>query len=176
MIPCCLTISCNDVTALNLFANPRTPRVRLRRLNRFLQNQAERPSDHEFTPLYSSPTISGVTATFAKLSDTPAQLTKRKSVNRARANHSKGGSSGATIHPFIPTPDGLDHTEDGLGSSDEETELDVGDGAVWCTPPTYLQEPGRRMLYGELHLPTGLQPTCRFPLFNILVSLSVHQI
>ncbi|KAJ3539369.1 hypothetical protein NMY22_g4770 [Coprinellus aureogranulatus] len=119
VIPCFLTITCDDSGALDLFAEPRTPCVRLKRLIRV------RPDRSDFS----------------------IPNTKH---------------SGTTLEDENPPTEGVRH------SPDDYDETEVGKGALWCLPPGYPQEPHRRTLYGELHLPRGLQPTCKFPLFSIL--------
>ncbi|TEB36769.1 hypothetical protein FA13DRAFT_1727124 [Coprinellus micaceus] len=138
VIPLYLTISCDDdVGALNLFADPRTPRVRLRRSTRVSVNQ---PLGTEGA---TSPRWDGIP--------------------NASNPHGLPG-----IEPFITTADGEDE-EETLGPSDETDGQEIG-AAVWCTPANLTHELQERRLYGEIRLPRELQPTCKFPLFNILVS------
>ena len=95
-------------------------------------------------------------------------LAQRKKDNRM--SDQPIGQSSTGIEPFIPTVQGKVE-EETLGSSDEGDGQNIGDAAVWCTPTQFAQEPRVRRLYGEIRLPRELQPTCKFPLFNILVSI-----
>ncbi|KAJ3537145.1 hypothetical protein NMY22_g5717 [Coprinellus aureogranulatus] len=119
VIPCFLTITCDDSGALDLFAEPRTPCVRLKRLIRVRPDRS-------------------------------------------------GFSNPDSKRPRTTAEDENAPTEGVYHSPDDYDETEVGKGALWCLPPGYTQEPHRRTLYGELHLPRGLQPTCKFPLFSIL--------
>ncbi|TEB36761.1 hypothetical protein FA13DRAFT_1082671 [Coprinellus micaceus] len=80
VIPCYLTISCDDVGALNLFADPRTPRVRLRRSTRVFLDQ---PLGAEATGHVSGLSVDhfqgGVdTPIRPKLPSAPLRLAQRK--------------------------------------------------------------------------------------------------
>ena len=170
MIPCYLAISCDDISALNLFANPRTPRIRLRRSTRFPQSQA--PLAHQTigsTWRRGTGHFGGDGApSRPRLSSTPLRITHPK-----KGDWSSGRQPGQGTDIGSSTgmrPEAEEEGEDMLGSSDEDDEQEIGDGAVWCAPEHFTQEPRMRRLYGEIHLPRSLQPTCKFPLLNILVS------
>lgn len=164
VIPCYLTVSCGDVRALNLFADPRIPRVRLRRSTRLISNQAN-PDMQSVAPTWNDNVGSlGHNAALnrPRLSKTPRRLSQSRKDN--------GISAPPNIEPFMlaATLDDKE-TEETLESSDETNGQEIG-VAVWCTPANFTQEPNLRRLYGEIRLPRELQPTCKFPLFNILVS------
>ncbi|KAJ3532820.1 hypothetical protein NMY22_g7592 [Coprinellus aureogranulatus] len=101
-----------------------------------------------------------------KISNSLSELARRQESERPSGRHSEGRPSAATIDPFMSISEDED-IEFPLGRFAEYKENDVG-RAAWCTPSTFTQEPNVRRLYGEIHLPRGLQPTCRFPLFSIL--------
>jgi hypothetical protein len=82
-----------------------------------------------------------------------------KLVERARLQSGKSG--GQLCMDQVPL----------LSPSDEIDEHEIGPGATWWTPSNVVQDPHTRRLMGEIHLPRGLQPSCHFPLFNILVSI-----
>lgn len=170
VLPCCLSVSCDDTSAVDLLANPRTPRVRLRRFTRFLRNQAKIIKDDIFPTMYQSIGQTGDAGGKPKLSDTPLKLAQRSKRDRPRSGRFSMVPGATGIQPFMPSVDEEDE-EDIIGPSDEDYEQNVGTGAVWCTPQHFTQEPQKRTLYGEIHLPRGLQPTCTFPLFNILVCI-----
>ncbi|KAF6756590.1 hypothetical protein DFP72DRAFT_810059 [Ephemerocybe angulata] len=126
VIPCWLTIACEDMSALNIFSDPRSPRVRLRRFTRFFDNQT--PDDY-----YRE-------------------------------------SAPPTMHPFGAVAN--------MGASlppkfASQFAQQIGSGAVWWIPQDVTQQPGLRKLMGELHLPRGLQPSCPFPLFNVLYRIEL---
>ncbi|KAJ3537143.1 hypothetical protein NMY22_g5719 [Coprinellus aureogranulatus] len=176
-LPCYLTISCDDITALNVLANPQTPRIRLRRLTRFLQNQSLSQRQKLLTlvpPICAQASIvSNHYPDQLRLSDTPLQLAELKTLRRVRTGQTSGENRGTgIIEPFVTTS-GMDKADATLGSSDEEDSEEVADRAVWCAPLNLTQEPQVRTLYGEIHLPKGLQPTCKFPLFNILYRIEL---
>lgn len=167
MIPLYLTVSCDDVNTLNLLADPRTPRVRLRRSTRFLHNQAE------LAELTDGPNwedaFSGLGGRH-RLVRTSRRLTQHKKDNQTNSRQAVRGPTD-DIEPFVLTADReAEEEEETLGLADEGDGQFIGDKAVWCTPAHFTQEPRVRRLYGEIHLPRRLQPTCKFPLFNILVS------
>ena len=167
MIPCCLSVACDDANALNAFADPGASHVRLRRSTRFLQNQAESTQGDVHPEHHGASRWSNAAPGRPRVSKTPLQLTQRNRANRSGGGHVRQGSTG--IEPFmLPADDGEE--EEALASSGEANAQEIGDGAVWCTPAQFTQDPRIRRLYGEIHLPRGLQPTCKFPLFNILVS------
>lgn len=168
MIPCHLTISCDDISALNLFANPRTPRVRLRRSIRFPKPQTEPPQQTiGSTWLRGAGQLGGGGApSRPRLSSTPLQPSLRRKDDRSSSRQLRQATD---VTPYN-TPSEDENEEETLGSSDEDDEREISDGAVWCAPASLTQEPRVRRLYGEIHLPRGLQPTCKFPLLNILVS------
>ncbi|KAF5331925.1 hypothetical protein D9611_008930 [Ephemerocybe angulata] len=168
LIPCCLTIRCDDINALNIFADPRSPRVRLSRATRFLLNHHK--EDGLRTEFAASPTqpMGNVTPLLPiKLANTASQLTQRKSSRRTSQD------AWVEVDPFPASfseqvPSTASSPVEMLGSSDEDDEQEVGSGAVWWVPQGVTQEPRTRRLMGEIHLPKALQPTCTFPLFNIL--------
>ncbi|TEB36722.1 hypothetical protein FA13DRAFT_1810349 [Coprinellus micaceus] len=165
VIPLYLTVSCDDVNTLNLLADPRTPRVRLRRSTRFLHNQAE------LAELTDGPNwedaFSGLGGRH-RLVRTSRRLTQHKKDNQTNSRQAVRGPTD-DIEPFVLTADReAEEEEETLGLADEGDGQFIGDKAVWCTPAHFTQEPRVRRLYGEIHLPRRLQPTCKFPLFNIL--------
>lgn len=94
---------------------------------------------------------------------TPLELAERRTSRIGQKSSRKGVNT--AIEPFV-----LGGDEDDLfGIQDADYEQVIGSSAVWCTPEHYEQEPQVKRLYGEVHLPRGLQPTCAFPLFSILV-------
>ncbi|KAF5331828.1 hypothetical protein D9611_008920 [Ephemerocybe angulata] len=164
VIPCWLTIACNNSGALGIFSDPRSPRVRLRRFIRFLDSVTTDNSSLEglgtlphFTTLPSSMRLP------TKLTDSASLLAQRKSFLR------NSSLSGLEAHPFTYGV-AEEHVTAGevLDPSSEDDEREIGTGAVWWIPQDVPQEPGLRKLMGEIHLLRGLQPTCIFPLFNVL--------
>ena len=167
MIPCHLSVACEDSNGLNHFSDPTAPRVRLRRSTRFLQNQAESTQAEVYPEYHGNGPCVNATPGRPRVSKTPLQLTQRKKGNRSGGGQLGRGTAG--VAPFtMPADDGGEG--DTLPLSDEANGQEIGDGAVWCAPVTFTQEPLVRRLYGEIHLPRDLQTTCKFPLFNILVS------
>jgi hypothetical protein len=163
VIPCCLSVGCDSVDALNLFAEPGAPHVRLRRSIRFVQNQAKSAEGDVYAQTNVGTVWINATPGRPRVAKTPLQLAQHESKRR-------GGGQGSTgIDPFTSAAaDGGE--EETLPLSDEANGQEMGDRAVWRAPANYTQEVRVRRLYGEIHLPQELQPSCKFPLFNILVS------
>ncbi|KAJ3522798.1 hypothetical protein NMY22_g11734 [Coprinellus aureogranulatus] len=166
-VPCYLSIACDDDSALDIMADPATPCVRLRRMIRFLQSQ-----DSKEQILYSTkgglPDI-GYPPDSQQVSSALSKFTVSKNLEQPTGQipHDGADCRAHIIEPYIP----FTEQEDIEGSlwrsgTGECTEHDIAD-AIWCTPPGYTPDRGTRMLYGEIHLPKGLQPTCKFPLFSI---------
>ena len=157
-MPCYLTISCDDVGALNLLADPRTPRVRLRRSTRAVTNQPLDLSAEHFRG-----------RSVPEPSHTPLWLAHREG-NRAKRLSTQ--NLNPDIEPFVVAAEDEEQAEEILGPSEEISGQEIG-RVAWCTPANITQEPHVRTQYGEIRLPRELQPTCKFPLFNILVSESL---
>ncbi|KAJ3525946.1 hypothetical protein NMY22_g10367 [Coprinellus aureogranulatus] len=86
----------------------------------------------------------------------------------AQSKKVKRASAGCAVEGFIEPFLGDGHVAEGLlGPYNECDTRDVGEGAIWCTPPNFAQDPKTRRLYGEIYLPRDLQPTCTFPLFMV---------
>ncbi|KAJ3537148.1 hypothetical protein NMY22_g5720 [Coprinellus aureogranulatus] len=161
VVPCCIAVSCDDVDALSILASPRMLRVRLRRSIRVLQNQVEVTED-SIGPYDIRSSIAGnfVPSKSGISSGALMRSAQSKKVKRASAGYAVEGF----IDPFL----GDAHVAEGLlGPYNECDTRDVGEGAIWCTPPNFAQDPKTRRLYGEIYLPRDLQPTCTFPLFMV---------
>jgi hypothetical protein len=188
VIPCYLTIACDDISALNLFCNPRSPRVRLSRVLRYLEDAGE--SDGVLSPcagcdISSTPFMNAVVpqtsrrASIGPLIQTQQAFASNAKLGRKIQQHQQ--RTGPGEHRFS----GVDRRV-GLGVlaiGDLNPEISEGDGtsvsnAVWWLLPRPDEEgrvgkEGVRTLQGEIHLPSELQPSCPFPLFNISVSKQI---
>ncbi|KAJ3508722.1 hypothetical protein NMY22_g16523 [Coprinellus aureogranulatus] len=165
-LPCYLTITCDDVHALEVFANPLVPQVRLRRTIRFLANQEPEDASQLITPIPTSLTYESMmnyVPTRPKISSTLSNLADPKGLEQSKGRYL--GSQSA-IEPFMPS----------ARQGDEENhskppgvckEHDMA-SARWRTTLGSTQDGRTKSLYGEIQLPRGLQPSCDFPLFNIL--------
>lgn len=163
VIPCWLTIACEDMSALNIFSDPRSPRVRLRRFTRFFDNQTPDDYYRESAP----PTMHPFGAVANMGASLPPKFASQFAQRRTLMRNANLGSGEV---PALSFGDFDDQTDDpkALDPSDNDDEREIGSGAVWWIPQDVTQQPGLRKLMGELHLPRGLQPSCLFPLFNVL--------
>lgn len=133
-----------------------------------MQTQAEQDSLHGLYPDRGGTSLGNNFAlpSKPKVSEAVLKLAQPKGAAQVSNRRSR------TIEPFLITADAEDiGAAPGLYDLDEYDKQVVGEEAAWCIPPAYTQEPQTRRLYGELHLPPGLQPTCKFPLFSVLVSM-----
>ncbi|KAF5309081.1 hypothetical protein D9611_015036 [Ephemerocybe angulata] len=169
VIPCWLTIACEDTSALNIFSDPRSPRVRLRRFTRFFDNRTPDNYYRESAPPAMYLQVGAVGNMGTSLPPKIAwQLAQRRTLVR-------NANLGSGEVPALSFGDFDDQTDDpkALDPSDDDDEREIGSGAVWWIPQDLTQQPGLRKLMGELHLPRGLQPSCPFPLFNVLYRIEL---
>ena len=152
--------------SLDLFADPGVLNVRLWRSTRFVQNQAKSAEGDVLVENHAGSLWINTAPGRPRVAQTPLQLSQRKKGKRPA-----GGQGPTSIEPFMSPAVGDGSEQETLPLSDEADGQEIGDRAVWSAPANYTREAGVRRLYGEIHLPRELQPTCRFPLFNILVSL-----
>ena len=117
--------------------------------------------EHAHPPFFTGPMAAlNVMSPKPHIFNTPLELAERRT-----SRVGKKSVRTSAIEPFVLGGG----QNDLVGVQDADHEQDIGDGAAWCTPEHYVQEPQVKRLYGEVHLPRGLQPTCTFPLFSILV-------
>ncbi|RXW16782.1 hypothetical protein EST38_g9071 [Candolleomyces aberdarensis] len=177
VIPCYLTIACDDISALNLFSNPRSPRVRLSRAVRYLDNAGgsegvltpgtgfdpgSAPYKLAVLPQVSAGIYVGHLVQAQQDSASNAKLGRKLQQQRA------SGSVDHRFHGSMIFASGVN------GMAEVESDIPEGDGtpvsdAVWwiSQEEEEVGNEGARTLQGEIHLPSDLQPSCPFALFNI---------
>ncbi|KAJ3519720.1 hypothetical protein NMY22_g13073 [Coprinellus aureogranulatus] len=167
-LPCCLAVTCDDGNALNVLASPLTSQLRLLRSIRFIANR-EQEDINQISPLTSTSAHEGMmncVPTRPKLTNTLSNLAQHKIVEQSKGQHSDLQRSPA-VEPFVSSI-GQGDIEDRPESSGMCKEHHIA-SAVWCTPSEYQPDSKSQTkhLYGEIHLPRGLQPSCGFPLFSV---------
>jgi hypothetical protein len=168
---------------LNLFCNPRSPHIRLSRVLRYLDGVGEsddvlglgvgdRSASSPFrtTVVPQAPRRASIGSPVQTQRDFSLNAKLRRNIQQQqhragdhRFGESRVASMGLGVHGIGDlTPDVTE--SDGTPVSN----------AVWWLLQESDEErrvgkEGARMLQGEIHLPSELQPSCPFPLFNLSV-------
>jgi hypothetical protein len=178
VIPCYLTIACDDISALNLFCNPRSPRVRLSRVLHYLGGVEKPDSVLTHGPGdRSAPFTNTVPPPESRrASISPLVKMQQDSVLNAKlAQYQQQQNAGYRIGIGQDGYPGVHATGDLQPGVTEGDGRPVSNALWWLLPGSdeegRVGKEGMKVLQGEIHLPSDLQPSCPFPLFDISVSI-----
>ncbi|TFK23474.1 hypothetical protein FA15DRAFT_620797 [Coprinopsis marcescibilis] len=162
VIPLHLSMTCQNTSALDYVANPKSIQVRLSRLINYEKGAVDGESQINMSSIHS---LSSVIST----GEPPIAA-------RIKKDRSKSSQSSASLPTAVPissltASDVLPPTKEFLlNPSHKET---VGSAIWWVPPKDVTQERDRRFMEGEVHLPPDLQPSCGFAPFTIQYAIEL---
>ncbi|TFK28971.1 hypothetical protein FA15DRAFT_753040 [Coprinopsis marcescibilis] len=178
VIPCYLVMTAQDSSALNILATPKAaPRVKLSRLLHY--RQGGEPSvtsvDEVSTGMSGnlipqSSTIAGTVPVIHRkrsmsLSDGTERRPRSGSGSSTNSDQEDGVATAGDTSNILTSDDAFPSSKEVMESPTQKEEVVQ---VVWWVPPKDVpQEPQRRYLEGEIHLPPDLQPSCGFSGFGI---------